>query len=95
VTRTTARARLGQLAEQLHQPQLEARLQAGRRLVQEQHARPPEQLGRHGDALALPAGEVRDPRAAVVLERELRQDAPDDRVAVARLRVAGSRSRAA
>ena len=83
VTTTTARDSSASDAQQPHHARLEARVEAGRRLVEEQQARAAEQLGRHAGALALTAGERPDARVRMLVERQLVHHPLDARLDVA------------
>src|SRR6185436_17053890 len=56
-------------------PQLDAalRIEAGRRLVEEEDVGPADERGRDGEALLLSAGELAHARGALLVERELAQ----------------------
>src|SRR5205085_2342195 len=62
-----------------HVPQLAARLrvESRGRLVEEQQLRPRDQGARHGEPLFLPAGQLADPRRALLLELDQGEDLVD------------------
>jgi hypothetical protein len=70
----------GEPGEQLHRLRLQPRIQTGGRLVQEQHARPPQELDGQPGALALPARQVADADVGPVCQVELRQRPVDEAI---------------
>ena len=68
--------RIGEVAEQLHRLRLQLRVQAGRRLIQEQEAGAADQLRTDAGTLALAAGEPVDPSVLASLQRQLAEHPP-------------------
>ncbi len=66
-----------ELPEERHHPGLEPRIHPGGGLVQEEQAGTPQQLTRDAGAAPLAAGERVHPRAGVLVERQLVEDALD------------------